>query len=75
MLNLETPRPTAEDTGSGKSVPKASYIGKGNCPVACTCFPKPASDSSITSTQTFCAYLDNNQMYECPQDCCTPSCF
>lgn len=70
-----TPFPVDDAPSSGQPVPKSTYIGKGNCPVGCRCFPKQKSDGTVTSSQTFCAYIDNNTVYECPKDCCTPSCF
>lgn len=54
-----TPTPT---------LPMSSYIGK-SCPVGCSCFPR-----QDTSGKQMCAYLDNNVMFGCPPDCCTPSC-
>ena len=60
---------------SGKPIPDTTYIGQGKCPVSCTCFPKQYGDGSVTTSQTVCAYLDNDEMFACPPDCCTPSCF
>ena len=49
-------------------VPMTSLIGKA-CPVGCTCFPK-----QDRSGKQMCSYLDNDVMFGCPVECCTPSC-
>ena len=48
--------------------PMSSLIGKA-CPVGCTCFPK-----QDRSGKQMCSYLDNDVMFGCPPECCTPSC-
>ena len=68
-LTASPPGPSPDVPSSGTPIPDTSYIGQGNCPVACTCFPKQ------TGVGTFCAYLDNDDMFPCPENCCTPSCF
>ena len=70
FINLTPPEQEPPDVpSSGTPIPTTSYIGQGDCPVACTCFPKQ------TGAGTFCAYLDNGEMFACPKNCCTPSCF
>ena len=50
------------------SLPMTSMIGKA-CPVGCTCFPR-----QDRSGKQMCSYLDNDVMFGCPPECCTPSC-
>ena len=50
------------------SIPMTSMIGKA-CPVGCTCFPR-----QDRSGKQMCSYLDNDVMFGCPAECCTPSC-
>ena len=57
-----------DSTPTAPTLPMSSYIGK-SCPVGCSCFPR-----QDTSGKQMCAYLDNNVMFGCPPDCCTPSC-
>lgn len=57
-----------ENSSAPSGPPMTSLIGKA-CPVGCTCFPR--QDRSGTQ---MCSYLDNNVMFGCPADCCTPSC-
>ena len=65
----QNPLPAPDDKSSfGSPVPMSSLIGKA-CPVGCTCFPK--QDRSGTQ---MCSYLDNDVMFRCPAECCTPSC-
>ena len=73
IVTTQPPNDTPDDAPS--SVPDETYIGQKNCPVACTCFPKPVNEGYITFPQTFCARLENGEMFKCPQGCCTPSCF
>ena len=62
---LTKPESTAPDESS---VPMTSLIGK-SCPVGCTCFPR-----QDRSGKQMCSYLDNDVMFGCPAECCTPSC-
>ena len=57
-----------DQSAFGSPIPMTSMIGK-TCPVGCTCFPR-----QDTSGKQMCSYLDNNIMFGCPPDCCTPSC-
>lgn len=67
--------PPPDTPSSGQPIPSTSYIGQGKCPVLCSCFPKPQTDGTITIPKTACAYLEDGEMFACPQNCCTPSCF
>ena len=60
--------PDASLTPPSPEPPMSSLIGKA-CPVGCTCFPR--QDRSGTQ---MCSYLDNDVMFGCPPECCTPSC-
>ena len=60
--------PSAPPEPSLPDPPMSSLIGKA-CPVGCTCFPK-----QDRSGKQMCSYLDNDVMFGCPPDCCTPSC-
>ena len=69
ILYQNSLQPSKPDVDQGlPAPPMSSYIGK-SCPVGCSCFPR-----QDTSGKQMCAYLDNNVMFGCPPDCCTPSC-
>ena len=69
ILYQDSLQPSNPDVDQGlPAPPMSSYIGK-SCPVGCSCFPR-----QDTSGKQMCAYLDNNVMFGCPPDCCTPSC-
>lgn len=61
------PEPVVQSS-FGSPIPMTSMIGKA-CPVGCTCFPR-----QDTSGKQMCSYLDNDVMFGCPAECCTPSC-
>ena len=76
IQNANLPVTGLDDTGpsSGKPISTSSYVGE-QCPVGCTCFPRQNATGKLDEPQTVCAYLDNMVMFECPPNCCTPSCF
>ena len=61
------PEPVVQSS-FGSPIPMTSMIGK-SCPVGCTCFPR-----QDRSGKQMCSYLDNDVMFGCPAECCTPSC-
>ena len=61
------PEPVVQSS-FGSPIPMTSMIGKA-CPVGCTCFPR-----QDRSGKQMCSYLDNDVMFGCPAECCTPSC-
>lgn len=60
--------PSAPPESPFPEPPMTSMIGKA-CPVGCTCFPR-----QDRSGKQMCSYLDNDVMFGCPAECCTPSC-
>lgn len=68
VFYIFTQTPDESPTPFSSEPPMSSMIGKA-CPVGCTCFPR-----QDTSGKQMCSYLDNNVMFGCPAECCTPSC-
>ena len=67
-----TPAPVPE-TASGIPNPNSSWIGA-QCPVGCTCFPNTGATMSSDKPTQKCAYLSNDVMFDCPAECCQPTC-
>lgn len=67
-----TPSP-APETLSGIPNPNSSWIGA-QCPVGCTCFPNTGATLPSDKPTQKCAYLSNDVMFDCPAECCQPTC-
>ena len=68
ILYTNTLSAPVDQSSFGNPIPMTSMIGKA-CPVGCTCFPR-----EDRSGKQMCSYLDNDVMFGCPPECCTPSC-
>ena len=71
LYNASTgPTTTRDETSSGFPLPNSSWIGA-KCPVGCTCFP-----NTFAPDQPFqkCRYLSNDVLFDCPAECCQPTC-
>lgn len=68
----ETPSEVPE-TSSGIPNPNSTWIGA-KCPVGCTCFPNMGATLPTDTPTQKCAYLSNDVMFDCPAECCQPTC-
>ena len=74
LYNATTAAPSPEpETNSGIPNPNSSWIGA-KCPVACTCFPNTEATLPTDKPTQLCAYLSNDVMFNCPPECCQPTC-
>lgn len=73
LYNKTTTPGPAPETSSGIPNPNSSWIGA-KCPVGCTCFPNTGATLPTDKPTQKCSYLSNDVMFDCPAECCQPTC-
>lgn len=73
MYNASRLPAPVDVTSSGIPNPNSSWIGA-KCPVGCTCFPNSGATLPTDKPTQMCGYLSNNTMFNCPAECCQPTC-
>ena len=73
IYNTTTTPSPAPETSSGIPNPNSTSIGA-KCPVGCTCFPNTGATLPTDAPTQKCGYLSNDVMFDCPPECCQPTC-